>query len=249
MASSQECPICFDALTAGSSVVPRCGHMFHESCLEDSMKISACDKCPVCRAPLRSSEFVPIFNGLPDGEKVSPQPSRPIRPTGQRRRKLLRYLPERVRLPRIRNSSGIRVALARAPREAQRSSRNVRRGLDVEVDEDNLSSGLANRTERNAFTGHDSGLSRGLISQEAELSLMSRLADRAERYAYSRNGHPLARRRDGHFQFRGFGRSLLERYGPFFGIVGMICIVIYIFGWGLLVALPALIQAILKLFR
>lgn len=47
------CPICLDN-TPGYHVAPRCGHTFHEACLNDVIRTSRSVDvpCPMCRAPI-----------------------------------------------------------------------------------------------------------------------------------------------------------------------------------------------------
>lgn len=44
-----ECPICLDIMGVG--IVLRCGHVFHEKCIE-SWKLRN-ESCPICRTPLK----------------------------------------------------------------------------------------------------------------------------------------------------------------------------------------------------
>lgn len=46
-----DCPVCYNLLEMRNLTITRCGHVFHASCLFDSLKRK--NKCPMCRGNLR----------------------------------------------------------------------------------------------------------------------------------------------------------------------------------------------------
>jgi Ring finger domain len=46
-----ECPICYDDLDETARIIGKCGHIYHENCLNDLIK-RRLNKCPLCREPI-----------------------------------------------------------------------------------------------------------------------------------------------------------------------------------------------------
>lgn len=222
MSSSQECPICFDALTTRASVIPPCGHMFHESCLKSAMTTSPSQVCPVCRAPLRSSELVRVMSGLPDPCEVPSEdlskdtedvPQYPSRPQGQRRRKLLKFLPERVRHPRRRQPPTLARPLAPTPMQPEQRAAMF---LQSQMNDP-----------------RDSSDDIILASEQSGQSIPYALAQQRQREpGFSTHGSS---------RFIAESRSsYMRNLGVLFVLVGLICTLVYIVGWLSLLAVPTL---------
>lgn len=51
------CSICLDSCKNGLGVIA-CGHVFHEICVDHWIKTN--QRCPICRAQMRSSQVLPL---------------------------------------------------------------------------------------------------------------------------------------------------------------------------------------------
>lgn len=81
---NQECPVCFEKLTNRTSVVPPCGHMFHQSCVESHMLVSTSPQgCPICRKQLLPSQLVRVMSGLPDSDAITSTPTCAVSPVSE----------------------------------------------------------------------------------------------------------------------------------------------------------------------
>lgn len=59
MREAAECPICFDALAESVNYVCRvCRNGFHQSCIDEVVNRGGRHDCPMCRAEIRTGEFV-----------------------------------------------------------------------------------------------------------------------------------------------------------------------------------------------
>jgi hypothetical protein len=56
------CAICLSELSQKEQKTTKCGHIFHNDCLNKSLKYSSC--CPTCRCELKSREEFPLYNLL-----------------------------------------------------------------------------------------------------------------------------------------------------------------------------------------
>lgn len=48
---ADDCPICYESVTPGTSTTTRCNHVFHSTCLQRWMEVKT--TCPMCRDDIR----------------------------------------------------------------------------------------------------------------------------------------------------------------------------------------------------
>lgn len=51
--TSQDCPICYEAIDAGCEKVLKCKHVFHKECIEKWLSTKS--TCPICRKPIKKT--------------------------------------------------------------------------------------------------------------------------------------------------------------------------------------------------
>ena len=56
-----ECPICYDELDETARIAGKCGHIFHENCLNNLIEKNI-QKCPICRQPITYKKQISTEN-------------------------------------------------------------------------------------------------------------------------------------------------------------------------------------------